>query len=196
MTALTQRTEKTLARIKTSLARITAQFNDTPFLRLDRITLLFNPTEVKTGYRPPGLQPDEYSETSEFQPTKPRFKWGAAKLSKVAEEKLRWFIYEVQNSQDLTQNRLFDEFPETALFLALEGPSGTGKTTLANAVADRLGVPIIEISYGAIENSLVGEAAKTLKRVFAVAKKTGALLFIDEADSLASHRPTKSQSGI
>lgn len=188
--------QKAVAKLKSSLSKITKKFIDSKWLRLDCVTVLFNPMEVKI---PPVARPQpqlsDNKPATQFQPTEPRFKWGAAKLADSVQAKLDDLIYEVEHWDTLVVNRLYDVFPKSAFVLALSGPAGTGKTTLASGVAHRLGKPIIELSYAAIENALVGEAAKTLKKVFEVAKQTDAVLFIDEADSVASHRPANLSQG-
>ena len=187
--------QKSIGKLKEALAAITANFSDSEWLRLDCVTVLFNPVEVKLPRLLMDSTATTQAELTEFQPAKPRYKWGAAKLSANVQAKLDDFIYEVENREELIEHRLYDVFPESAFLLALNGPAGTGKTTLASGVADRLGRPIIELSYATIENALVGEAAKTLKKVFEIARRTGAVLFIDEADSLASHRPASLSQG-
>ena len=68
------------------------------------------------------------------------------------------------------------------------GPSGTGKTMCAEALASALGMPIIEVSYAELESKYVGETSKNIQAAFRAAVEQGAVLFFDEADSLLGKR--------
>ena len=70
------------------------------------------------------------------------------------------------------------------------GPPGTGKTMCAEALASDLGQPILEVNYAEIESKYVGETPKNIVAAFAQAKKSKALLFFDEADSILGRRLT------
>jgi hypothetical protein len=70
------------------------------------------------------------------------------------------------------------------------GPPGTGKTMCAEALAHELGKPIIEVSYAEIESKYVGDTPKNIVAAFDCARRTDALLFFDEADSILGRRLT------
>lgn len=70
----------------------------------------------------------------------------------------------------------------------LYGPSGTGKSFTAEAIAHELGRGLIRANYAEIESKFVGETPKNIKAVFEKARQTGALLFFDEADSILGKR--------
>jgi SpoVK/Ycf46/Vps4 family AAA+-type ATPase len=73
----------------------------------------------------------------------------------------------------------------TALF---SGPSGTGKTMAAEAVAYELGQELLPVSPGGVVSKYVGETAGNLKRLFARARASNLILFFDEAESFFSAR--------
>jgi SpoVK/Ycf46/Vps4 family AAA+-type ATPase len=73
----------------------------------------------------------------------------------------------------------------TALFV---GPSGTGKTLSAEAVAHELGLDLYRIDLAGIVSKYIGETEKNLDRVFASAENANAVLFFDEADALFGKR--------
>ena len=73
----------------------------------------------------------------------------------------------------------------TALFA---GPSGTGKTLAAEAVACELGLDLYRIDLAAVVSKYIGETEKNLDRVFTAAEHANAVLFFDEADSLFGKR--------
>ncbi len=89
--------------------------------------------------------------------------------------------------------RSIEPFPRTAL--NFHGPPGTGKTLAAHALASFVGRPILMASYGQIESKYVGDGAKNVEAVFYAAERDGAILFIDEADSLLSKRLTNVTQG-
>lgn len=72
----------------------------------------------------------------------------------------------------------------------LYGPSGTGKTMAACAIANEMNKELLTVNYSQIESKYVGETAKNLEDVFKVAKDKDAILFFDEADALLSKRVT------
>lgn len=74
------------------------------------------------------------------------------------------------------------------LLILFAGPSGTGKTFAAEAIASEQGVDLYKVDASAVVSKWVGETEKNLARVFAEAESAGALLFFDEADSLFGQR--------
>jgi hypothetical protein len=70
----------------------------------------------------------------------------------------------------------------------LYGPSGTGKTMAALAVARRLGVQILRIDLSRVVSKYIGDTEKNIDRVFEDARSSGAALLIDEADALLGKR--------
>jgi hypothetical protein len=68
------------------------------------------------------------------------------------------------------------------------GPSGTGKTMAAEAVASELGLDLYKIDLSTVVNKYIGETEKNLGRVFAAAESSSAILFFDEADALFGRR--------
>jgi len=79
-----------------------------------------------------------------------------------------------------------EPFPRAAL--NFHGHPGTGKTLAAHCVAAYLKRPILMASYAQIESKYVGDGSKNVEAVFFAAERDGAILFIDEADSLLSRR--------
>lgn len=79
--------------------------------------------------------------------------------------------------------------------LILGGPPGTGKTAMAHAIADKLKMPILSVTYADIASKFHGEGPQNLKAVFFAAQRDNALLHIEEADALSSQRLTEVNSG-
>ena len=68
--------------------------------------------------------------------------------------------------------------------LLFYGPPGTGKTACAEALARELGKSILVVNYAEIQNCFVGQTEKNIVRAFNEAKRSGAVLFWDEADAM------------
>jgi len=100
-------------------------------------------------------------------------------------------------SYDLIFNRwgLGERHP-TGLALAFNfaGPSGTGKTICAEAIAHRLRRRLLVVRYAELESMWMGETPKNVAGVFRLAREQNAVLFFDEADSIASRRSSSGQA--
>lgn len=71
----------------------------------------------------------------------------------------------------------------------LHGPSGTGKTSLARAVAAETGAYVVVINGPDIMSKQSGDSEGQLRKLFEEAEKNSpAIIFIDEIDSLAPKR--------
>lgn len=70
----------------------------------------------------------------------------------------------------------------------LSGPSGTGKTMGALAVAKSLGIQVLRIDLSRVISKYLGDTEKALDRVFTDANRSGSALLIDEADALLGKR--------
>jgi SpoVK/Ycf46/Vps4 family AAA+-type ATPase len=68
------------------------------------------------------------------------------------------------------------------------GPPGTGKTICAEAIAHQVGRKLHKVKYSEMESMWAGETSKNIVAVFREAKRQNAVLFFDEADSIASRR--------
>jgi cell division protease FtsH len=77
----------------------------------------------------------------------------------------------------------------------LVGPPGTGKTLLARAVAGEAGVPFYSAAGSDFSEMFVGVGAARVRDLFAKAKKTGGIVFLDEIDSVGRARNGSAQGG-
>src|SRR5437762_6486897 len=94
-------------------------------------------------------------------------------------------------SYDLVFNRwgLGERHPSgLALAFNFAGPSGTGKTICAEAIAHALGRRLLIVRYAELESMWMGETPKNVAAVFRLAREQRAVLFFDEADAIASRR--------
>lgn len=77
----------------------------------------------------------------------------------------------------------------------LAGPPGNGKTTLAEAIAYELMVPLFVVRYEAVVGSFLGETSSRLKRLFDFARTHRCVLFFDEFDTLGKERGDTHETG-
>ena len=83
--------------------------------------------------------------------------------------------------------------PKGILFL---GPSGTGKTLMAKALAGETGLNFISISGPILFSKWLGESEKALHQIFKKAKQSApCILFFDEIDALVTTRGLTSDGG-
>ena len=128
----------------------------------------------------------------------------------------RDFIAEVQPQRRLEElvlpdvvraacNQLIEEHHRADLLRAhsldpqhralLVGPPGNGKTTLAEAVAEALALPLFVVRYELMIGSFLGETAGRLKRLFDYVRTTPCILFFDEFDVLGKERGDTHETG-
>jgi hypothetical protein len=68
------------------------------------------------------------------------------------------------------------------------GPSGTGKTFAAEALANALGWTLYRVDLGLLVSKYIGETEKNLNALFDAAQGENAVLLFDEADALFGKR--------
>ena len=78
--------------------------------------------------------------------------------------------------------------PKRSWSLLLTGPSGTGKSAFARHIAKRAGLEIEERRCSDILSPFLGETERNIAAAFSRAATRGALLLLDEADSLLYRR--------
>jgi SpoVK/Ycf46/Vps4 family AAA+-type ATPase len=84
----------------------------------------------------------------------------------------------------------------TAIAFNFAGPSGTGKTICAEAIAHELGKRLLLVRYSEMESMWFGETPKNVSAVFRAADEEDAVLFFDEADAIAARRSTDTSQGM
>jgi SpoVK/Ycf46/Vps4 family AAA+-type ATPase len=79
--------------------------------------------------------------------------------------------------------------------LLFVGPPGNGKTSLAEAVAQALLVPMAVVRYDGLIGSYLGETAARLRKVFDYVRTRQCVLFLDEFDTLGKERGDSHDTG-
>jgi len=72
----------------------------------------------------------------------------------------------------------------------LYGSPGTGKSWLAQVVAEELQVPYISVSASIFADKYIGESSRKIRKLFDIAKSVNGpvIIFIDEIDAIATQR--------
>ena len=107
-------------------------------------------------------------------------------LSKSVELKLMDFMETIKNKDKMDQIGL-----EFNMSLLLYGYPGCGKTSAAKYIASQLGLPLVVARL----DSLLGNTAKNIHKIFEFAKKQPCVLFLDEFDAIAKARDDQHELG-
>lgn len=75
------------------------------------------------------------------------------------------------------------------------GPAGDGKTSLAEAVATELALPLLSVRYEGLIGSYLGETAARMEALFAAVRVRPCVLFFDEFDAVAKERGDTHETG-
>lgn len=79
--------------------------------------------------------------------------------------------------------------------LLFVGPPGGGKTSLAEAMATELAVPLLTVRYEGLIGSFLGETAARMNTLFAAVRTRPCVLFFDEFDAVAKERGDIHETG-
>lgn len=100
---------------------------------------------------------------------------------------------------------LINEFSEAPLLrshsleprhtVLLLGPPGNGKTSLAEALATELSLPLLSVRYDAIVDSFLGETSNRLRRLIEFATLNPCVLFFDEFEAVGKERSDAQETG-
>jgi len=79
--------------------------------------------------------------------------------------------------------------------LLLIGPPGNGKTSLAEAIAEALSVPLLVVRYDGVIGTYLGETAVRIRRLIEYASTRRCVLFFDEFETLGKERGDIHETG-
>jgi SpoVK/Ycf46/Vps4 family AAA+-type ATPase len=138
----------------------------------------------------PSLSRNSISETSLFFEVKPKKRIEDLVLpinvvkycSEIIEEQLR---------VDLL--RSYGIEPRNRILLV--GEPGNGKTSLAEAIAEGLSLPLLVVRYESIIGSYLGETANRLSKLFDYVRTRQCVLFFDEFETLGKERGDNHETG-
>lgn len=139
---------------------------------------------------------DYEQKSKQYVPVEPLYSFDRVILPKEVLDKIEEAVGILE-----CENKVFNEWglyeiqPHPSTSLSFYGPSGTGKTMAAEAIAHKLGKKILKVSYADVESKYHGEGPKMVKSIFLAATNNDVVLFFDEADSLLSKRLTSVSQG-
>ncbi|MBF0308061.1 MAG: ATP-binding protein [Magnetococcales bacterium] len=100
-------------------------------------------------------------------------------------------LVEEQQRADLLRSHNVE--PRHRVLLA--GPPGNGKTSLAEALAFELAVPLLVVRYDTVITSFLGETSTRLAKLFDYVRTQRCVLFLDEFDVLGKERGDLHETG-
>jgi SpoVK/Ycf46/Vps4 family AAA+-type ATPase len=122
--------------------------------------------------------------------TQPRLRLSDLILSLPA-ERLTQQLVEEQNRADLLRAQGFQ--PRHRVLLS--GPPGNGKSSLAEAIAEAVAVPLLTVRYDALVGAYLGETNARLSRLFEYVRTTPCVLLFDEFDAIGKERGDVHETG-
>lgn len=111
-------------------------------------------------------------------------------LSQETVKACRGLIEEYSRSELLRAHNL-----EPRHRILLTGPPGNGKTSLAEALATEMALPLLSVRYEAVITSYLGETALRLAQLFDHVRTRRCVLFFDEFDVVGKERGDVHETG-
>ncbi len=138
------------------------------------------------------LREIEPTATREFYTERSTIKWHhIGGLNRIKEALISIVDWPAKYPDLFAEGNVFP--PRGILF---SGPSGTGKTLMAKALAGETGLNFISVSAPLLFSKWLGESEKALHKLFKKAKQSApCILFFDEIDALGVARGFVSESG-
>lgn len=149
--------------------------------------ILFRPIRNNSIASPSASNKGSYTSSNKNEEFKEKVE--SVKLSDVKghdeiKEDLEFLIKLLKNPKKY--EKLGARVPKGVL---LFGPPGTGKTMIAKAMANEVGIPFIATGGSDFVEKYVGVGAKRVREIFAEAKKhEKAIIYIDEIDAIGRKR--------
>jgi SpoVK/Ycf46/Vps4 family AAA+-type ATPase len=125
-----------------------------------------------------------------FQEVAPHRRLEELLLPEVAQKAVRELVEEHHRADLLRAHNL-----EPRHRVLLAGPPGNGKTSLAEALASELAMPLLVVRYDGVIASYLGETAVRLSRLFEQVRTRRCVLFFDEFDVVGKERGDVHETG-
>jgi SpoVK/Ycf46/Vps4 family AAA+-type ATPase len=122
--------------------------------------------------------------------TSPRRRVDDLVLSRAIRTEVRELVSEIAQTSLLRSHSL-----EPRHTVLLVGPPGTGKTSLAEALAAELAMPFLTVRYEGLVGSYLGETGARLQEIVQYASRIPCVLFFDEFDSVGKERSDAQETG-
>ena len=145
-----------------------------------------SPASVKHSFSVSDARLSGNSSRPFFQEKVPRISLNQLMLPDRVLELSRQIIEEQQKAGRL---RSYGIEPRSRVLLS--GPPGNGKTSLAEAFAEALMLPLVTVRYDALIGSYSGETSSRLAKLFEYASSKQCVLFFDEFDVIGNERGGK-----
>ena len=120
----------------------------------------------------------------------PRKKFSNLILSDIVLETCQSLIEEQHQMKLLQAHNL-----EPRNRILLIGPPGNGKTSLAEAIAEELSVPLLVVRYESVVGKYLGDTGSNLKNLFEQVSTKRCVLFFDEFETLGKERGDEFETG-
>jgi hypothetical protein len=116
--------------------------------------------------------------------------WASIVLPNDIVDSLLEMVARVRHRRRVYEAWGFDRVLSTArgLTALFQGSPGTGKTMVAGAIANELGLDLYRVDLSRVMSKWIGETERNLAAVFDAAEDSQAVILFDEADSLFSKR--------
>jgi len=122
--------------------------------------------------------------------TSPRRSLSSLYLAEGVRESINEFVEEHQRAGLLRSHGL-----EPRNRILFTGAPGNGKTSLAEAIAESLSVPLYVVRYEGIIANLLGDTARRINALMGELATEHCVLFFDEFDAIAKFRGDENESG-
>jgi hypothetical protein len=116
--------------------------------------------------------------------------WSQLVLPSAIEDSVAELIARVRHRRTVYDTWGFDQVVSSSrgLTALLQGGPGTGKTMLASALANELGLDLYRVDLARVMSKWIGETEQNLATVFDAAEQGQVMILFDEADSLFGQR--------
>ncbi len=155
------------------------------------LRVLIDESRIRRNRRPSDTVPSSREEWSTLlEATYPSARLGDMVLRRDLSEQIARIIREQRHAAQILEHGLT---PRRKLLLV--GPSGTGKTLTASALAGELGLPLLQVRLDGLITKFMGETAAKLRQIFDTIDWNRGVYLFDEFDAIGSHRGLSNDVG-